>query len=221
MLCKRQIKPKSTILKRPDAVQETVKARPAILKRLAMSVRCAEWKRSHVRAFHGARAASFKACVAVKIKQVEKVKRFAIAGQGGLVWRLNKAQARDGGVECLRDAVRKLNKLDKAARWAAKRETPCHSVSFQSFTGMPGHDNALSSHTTGGHRGNAKERCRFQHHVLSNHVAPCQTLCCKFCFLLGDGCRSFAQWPSLTHTCGEKCQITGRKNNVSSRTCNS
>ena len=29
--------------------------------------------------YHGARAASFKACVAVKIKQVEKVMQFAIA----------------------------------------------------------------------------------------------------------------------------------------------
>ena len=69
--------------------------------------------------------------------------------------------------------MRKLKKMDEAARWAAKRETQCHSVSFQAFSGMPGNDNALSSHTTGGHRGTAKEGCRFQRHVESNHVTPC------------------------------------------------
>ena len=92
------------------------------------------------------------------------------------MWRLNKAQARDDGVEFLRDTMRQLNKLDKAARWAAKRETPCHSVSFQAYTGRPCHENALSSHTTGGHRGTAKERCRFQHHVQSNHATPCSDM---------------------------------------------
>ena len=79
MLCKRQIKPKSTILHLPDAVQETVKARSTSLKRLAMRDRGAELKRCHARAYHGARAASFKACVAAKKKLVEKVMRAVIA----------------------------------------------------------------------------------------------------------------------------------------------
>ena len=100
------------------------------------------------------------------------------------MWRLKKLN----GVEFLRDAMRKLNKLDKAGRsyplqihrglgkWAAKKETPCHSVSFQAYTGRPCHENAFSSHTTGGHRGTAKEGGRFQHHVQSNHATQCRDM---------------------------------------------
>ena len=120
-----------------------------------------------------------------------------------------RPRSRDDGIEFLLDTMRQLNKLDKAARWAAKKETPCHSVSFQAYTGMPGHENALSSHTTGGHRGTAKERCRFQRHVQSNHVTPCTDMSnfvmrCDAPFLLRDGRASYTRAAKNVKSLAEK-----------------
>ena len=224
MLCRRQIKRKSTILKRLDAVQETVEARPAILKRLAISVRGAELKRCHAKVYHGATAASFKACVAAKKKPVEKVMRFAIASQGGLVWRLTKTQARDDGVEFLRDTMRQLNKLDKAARWAAKRETPCHSVSFQPFMAcqvMTMHCRRIRRAGSAAPLRSAVASNAMSIQTTRHHAATCQTVCCYFPFLLRHGCSCIAQRSSLINTCSEKCQCTCGKPSVPSRTCNS